>query len=77
MHPSFISLAITGLLIFVSIIMSILNFNALTIYETIMILFLMAISIAVHGIQYFNEDIFYDYNPLYGQLVPRDMTIPR
>jgi len=76
MHPSFASLAITGILIFVAIVMTIMNFNALKIYETIMILFLMAISIGIHGIQHFNEDLFYDYNPLHGQLLPKDMLKP-
>ena len=76
MHPSFASLVITGLLIFVAIIMTIINFNGLRPYESIMIIFLMAISIGLHGIQHFNEDLFYDYNPFHGQLLPKDMLKP-
>jgi hypothetical protein len=39
-----------------------------------MILFTMAISLGIHGIQHAYEEIYYEYNPLVtGKLLPKDM----
>jgi len=74
MRPSFLSSIISGLLILVGIILTIVNSNNLTKYETIMILFAMAISLGIHGMQHAYEEIYYDYNPFVnGKLLPKDM----
>ena len=68
MRPSFLCSIISGILILVGIILSE--------YETIMILFAMAISLGIHGIhgmQHAYEEMYYDFNPLEGKILPKDM----
>lgn len=38
-----------------------------------MILFAMAISLGIHGIQHAYEEMYYDFNPLEGKILPKDM----
>jgi len=73
MRPSFISSIITGILIFIAIILTIINSNNLTKYETIMVLFAMSISLGIHGFQHVYEEMYYDFNPLEGKMLPKDM----
>jgi hypothetical protein len=38
------------------------------------VLFAMAISLGIHGMQHAYEEIYYDYNPFVnGKLLPKDM----
>ena len=73
MRPSFLSSIISGILILVAIILTIINSNNLTKYETIMVLFAMAISLGIHGFQHAYEEMYYDFNPLEGKMLPKDM----
>ena len=73
MRPSFLISIISGILILFGIILTIVNSNNLTKYETIMVIFAMAISLAIHGIQHASEEINYDFNPLEGKMLPKDM----
>ena len=69
-----LSSIISGILILVAIILTIIHSHILSEYETIMILFAMAISLGIHGIQHAYEEIYYDYNPFVnGKLLPKDM----
>ena len=38
-----------------------------------MVLFAMAISLGIHGFQHAYEEMYYDFNPLEGKMLPKDM----
>lgn len=73
MRPSFLCSIISGIIILVGIILTIINSHILSEYETIMILFAMAISLGIHGMQHAYEEMYYDFNPLEGKILPKDM----
>lgn len=66
MRPSFLGLLFTGLLIGVSIISIIINFNTIKGVHYIYIPLLLTVAISGHSILHAHEEIYYNFNPLSG-----------
>lgn len=72
MKPSFLGLIATGFLNLLAIILVLVNFNAITSAMFIQIVLLFAISIGIHSMLHFQQEIHFDFNPLEGKWVPRE-----
>lgn len=72
MRPSFVSLAIGGILIAVAIIMIYMRYDKLSSSELISIILLLSIATSAHGFLHSQEEIHFDYNPLIGHWNARD-----
>jgi disulfide bond formation protein DsbB len=72
MRPSFLGLIFSGLLILVAIILGILNMKKISIEHGVMIVLLLAIAVSAHSIQHAVEEIYFQFNPLIGQWLPKD-----
>ena len=74
MRPSFIIGMLAGLLIFISIIISIMNYNIISkdATTTVLILLIFSIAIGIHGIHHVYEELYFNFNPLTGKWVPND-----
>lgn len=75
MRPSFINSLITGILLTISTIMFIYNYEAFDTSTTLILLFLMTIAFGVHSIEHYFEEIYFDFNPLVNKWAIND--IPR
>jgi uncharacterized membrane protein HdeD (DUF308 family) len=64
MYPSFLALMISGILIGFTIILTIVNFKNMDNRTIMLLLILLSIAIAVHGILHFVYEINYKWNPL-------------
>jgi|APGre2960657444_1045066.scaffolds.fasta_scaffold200770_1 hypothetical protein len=75
MRPSFLGLIASGLLIFLSIIVVLMNYKYIHAEHAVMIVLLFAIAISAHSIQHSLEEIFFHFNPLVGNWRPQDIPI--
>ena len=66
MRPSFIISVLSGIIIFIAIILFILNFKVLTMNtpKFIELLVLIGIAFGLHGISHYYEEIYFNFNPL-------------
>lgn len=67
MRPSFLGLILTGLLNLVAVILVAVNFNAIPAVMFIKIILLFCISIGIHSMLHFQEELYYGFNPLEGR----------
>ena len=74
MRPSFIIGMLSGLLIFVSIIIAIINYNIISkdITTSLVVLLMFSITIGIHGIHHVYEELYFNFNPLKGKWIPND-----
>ena len=74
MRPSFITGILSGIVIFIAIILFFIHFNTISKdkVQLIIILFVMGIAIGVHGIQHAYEEIYFNFNPMIGKWKPED-----
>lgn len=73
MRPSFLGLAIGGILIGVAIIMLFMKKQDT---RLIVILLLLSIAISVHSILHFGEEVVYGFNPLKnGSFMAKDKPV--
>ncbi len=75
MRPSFLGLAITGILSLIALIVYIIYFKTFTIWEHVQILLLLAVAFGVHSILHEFEEIHYDFNPLANKWKVSDVPI--
>lgn len=64
MKPSYLSQAISGILIFIAVIKLYTDNTPLTTFNTVVLLLLFSIAVAVHGIMHFMAEVKYNFNPL-------------
>lgn len=66
MRPSFIISVLSGIIIFIAMILFILNFKMLSINtpKFIELLILLGIAFGVHSINHYYEEIYFNFNPL-------------
>lgn len=66
MRPSFIVSVLSGLIIFIAVIIFILNFKILSMNtpKFIELLLLIGIAFGVHSISHYYEEIYFNFNPL-------------
>ena len=63
--PSLLSLFATGILLFITIIIVINNYNEFPrLYEKVIILLLIIIGIGIHGLIHLGVEKEYNYNPI-------------
>lgn len=67
MRPSFLGLILTGLLNLLAIILVAVNFNAISPVMFIQVILLFCISIGIHSMLHFHEELYYGFNPLEGR----------
>jgi disulfide bond formation protein DsbB len=73
MRPSFLGLAIGGILIGVAIIMLFMKKQDT---RRIVILLLLSIAISIHSILHFGEEVVYGFNPLQnGSFLAKDKPV--
>ena len=74
MRPSFIASTLSGLIIFIAIILFIINYKTLVSDNKYFIntLILLSIAIGIHGLSHYFEEIYIDFNPLIGKWKPKD-----
>lgn len=64
MKPSYLSQVLSGLLIFFALIQLYKDNAPITPFNSVVLLLLFSIAIAVHGIMHFMAEVKYDFNPL-------------
>jgi hypothetical protein len=67
MYPSFMSHIMSGILLFVSVAIFFLYYSQIKskgVYSLLIILLLLSIASAVHGISHLGMEVVYNYNPL-------------
>ncbi len=64
MKPSYISQGISGILIFLALIQLYKDNTSMTTFNSVILLLLFSIAIAVHGIMHFMAEVKYNFNPL-------------
>lgn len=75
MRPSFLGLAIGGILIGLAIILLLMKKQD---FRLIGIILLLSIAVSVHSILHFGEEIVYGWNPLEGSpMIPATQLITR
>ena len=67
MRISFLISVLSGIILLISTTIFFYNFGSFNTKNKVIILFLMAISFSMHGIQHYYEEIYFDYNPLVGK----------
>lgn len=75
MRPSFLGLIATGFLNLAAVILILVNSASMSAIMWIQVLLLLCISIGIHSILHFYEEIKYKFNPLEGKWTPKDTTI--
>jgi hypothetical protein len=73
-RPSFIASALSGIIIFIALILFFVNYKNITKdpYKVIILLVLIGICFGVHAICHYYEEIYYDFNPLIGYWSGKD-----
>jgi hypothetical protein len=67
MYPSFMAHVMSGILLFVSIAVFFLYYSQIKskgVYSLLIILLLLSIASAAHGISHLGMEVVYNYNPL-------------
>lgn len=72
MKVSFVALIVSGLLNLIALIMLFNNYGKLEINQLLMIVLLFSIAISLHGLLHGYAEIYLDYNPLEGKMVPKN-----
>jgi hypothetical protein len=72
MTPSFLGLIITGFLNLLAVILLIIHFTSINSVLLIQYVLLLCISIGIHSILHFQQEIERDFNPLEGKWIPTD-----
>ena len=69
MRPSFIASAISGMLIFVSLVLFVIHFKDMKndSFKVILLLTLLGIGFGIHGISHVYEEVYFGFNPLIGK----------
>ena len=70
MTPSFIGLIATGFLNLIAVIMFLVNVGSMQAAVILQVVLLLAISIGIHSVQHFQQEVHYGFNPLEGRFVP-------
>ncbi len=70
MRPSFIASAISGTLIFVSLILFIINFKDLKndSFKVILLLTLLGVGFGIHGISHVYEEVYFGFTALSNKM---------
>ena len=74
MTPSFLGLIISGFLNLIAIILIIVNFNVITSAMFVQFVLLLAISIGIHSVLHFQQEVHFGFNPLEGKWKPREQN---
>jgi hypothetical protein len=72
MRVSFVALMVSGLLNLTALVMLINNYNKLQANQLLMIVLLFSIAVSLHGLFHAYAEIYLDFNPLAGKMVPRN-----
>lgn len=72
MRPSFLGLIATGFINLLAVVMLLLHLPSFTPVMLVPVLLLLGISIGVHSLLHFQEEVHYDFNPLEGKWVPAE-----
>jgi len=72
MRPSFLGHCITGILIVVTLVIYIMNYQMLTTQENLQFWLLWGVLIGVHSILHHFEEVFHGWNPLIGKWLSSD-----
>lgn len=72
MKVSFIALMVSGLLNLTAIYLLLNNFNKLKTTELLMIVLLFSVAVSAHGLLHGYTEIYLDWNPLEGKLIPKN-----
>lgn len=72
MKPSFLGLIATGFLNLLAVILILVNSASIDAPMLIQITLLLCISIGIHSMLHFQQEIHYDFNPLEGKWIPQD-----
>ena len=67
MRPSFLGLAIGGLLLGIAAVVAAIHYRRLGLFPAIYILLLASIAVSTHSILHFYEEVVYEWNPLVGK----------
>ncbi len=70
MTPSFIGLVASGLLNLVAVVIFLINIETISATALVQVILLLAISIGIHSLQHFQQEVHYGFNPLEGKWVP-------
>ena len=78
-RPSFIASTVSGIIILIASIISILNMKALSkdSFKLVTILLLIGIAFGIHAIGHYYEEIYFDFNPLVGKWKVNDDPITK
>lgn len=71
MTPSFLGLIFTGFLNLIAVILLLIYSTSMSAPVLIQYILLLAISIGIHSILHFQQEIHYNFNPLEGKWYPK------
>lgn len=72
MRVSFVALMVSGLLNLTAFIILLNNYSKLQISQLLMVVLLFSIAISLHGLFHAYAEIYLDFNPLAGKMIPRN-----
>lgn len=75
MRPSFIGIAINGVILVVTVIIMIYNWYNFKLYEKLILFILVGLMMGLHNIMHYLDEIHFGFNPLAGQWTIRDAPI--
>lgn len=71
MTPSFLGLLFTGFLNLIAVILFLIYSTTMTATMILQTFLLLSISIGIHSILHFQQEIHYNFNPLEGRWFPK------
>lgn len=77
MRPSFIAQGLSGILAFIGVWLFLKNYQEMNSANLLVIVFLMSMAIALHGMLHLGQEYLYDYNPLKGKWKMLDEPLRR
>lgn len=72
MRVSFVALMVSGLLNLTAVIMLVNNYKKLQFSQLIMVVLLFSMAISLHGLFHAYAEIYLDFNPLAGKMIPKN-----
>jgi len=74
MRPSFLASTLSGIIIFISIILFVINYKFLSNDNKYFIntLILLSIALGIHALCHYFEEIYFNFNPFTGRWKPKD-----
>ena len=72
MTPSFLGLIATGFLNLIAVILFLVNVEAMSMTIIVQVVLLLAISIGIHSMQHFQQEVHHGFNPLEGRWFPKN-----